>query len=573
MQKSTVFSAFTIFLFGLLALRLVQLQLLEYDKYQRLAKNNTTKQSIVRAPRGIVYDRQGRILATSKQSLSVMVYPFQLRDTVDQEKVATMLADFLSINYEDLLKKFTEMDPTTPLPLTLDNDISLETAVKIFENRERLPGIQVERQALRYYPFGNSAAHLLGYVGELSASDAKRKRFKGLHLGDIVGKDGLEKYFDADLRGINGEKRAGVDRFGKLAEPNKFSQDPLRGSDLYLTIDINLQQVAEEAMRKAGIKGAAVVLNPQNGEIYALVSEPSFDPNIFTKPVPTKLYRELANKKAFFNRAISSYTPGSIWKPVSAIAAIEHDVTSGHERLQVGEQTVLGDYSFGDWTGKKEIMDLKKALAWSRNTYFYQIAKRMKPDWIAEQGRKMGAGKKTGVEILGESDGLVPDPHWKKKKLKEVWFPGNTLHLSIGQSFLLVSPLQAAKIISTIATGGRVPKPHLVKNTFKEAPERVIAIEDQALEIVRDGLRECVSSGTGQAARLSKVTVAGKTGSAEVGGYKHSTHAWFVAYAPAEPGSRAELALAIIGEGAGHGGAVAAPIAKKILEAYFDHHR
>jgi len=567
MRKTTVLTAIALILFAILALRLAQMQLLEHAKYKRLAENNTTKYSMIRAPRGLIYDRKHRILASSKQSLSVVVYPFKLKTPEAKTKVAARLSSILGLNYDDLLKLLMELEPSTPVPLTLDSNIPVTTAIKIIEARRLLPGIEVEYQALRYYPYGETAGHLLGYIGQASEADLKSERYAYLRMGDVLGKDGLERAFDESLRGRDGEKRIPIDRFGKIAEPEKYIIAPVRGKDIELTIDLDLQRAAEEALRSGGVRGAAVVVNPNTGEILALASEPSFDPNVFTKPVPSAVYQNMLARQAFINRALSSYTPGSIWKPVSAIAAIEHGITSGHERLQVGASVNLAGINFGDWTNKSEIVNMEQAIAMSRNTYFYQLAKRMSPEWITDQGRKMGAGRLTNIEILGESEGLLPTPTWKRIKYHEPWFPGNTLHLSIGQSFLLLSPLQAAKIYSTLATGGRIPQLHIIRDPEKNKPASIVAIDPKALTVVRNGLKACINSGTGTAAKLADISVAGKTGSAEVQGYTRTTHAWFAAYAPAS--GRAQIVVVVVGEGAGHGGAIAAPIAKKILEAYF----
>ena len=244
---------------------------------------------------------------------------------------------------------------------------------------------------------------------------------------------------------------------------------------------------------------------------------------------------------------MSKYTPGSIWKPLSALAALEHGVTNGYEVLKVTGAYMMGGFRFGDWTSKKSWMDLTEALAWSRNTYFYQIAKRMKPEWISELGAKFGAGKVTGIEIPGESKGTLPSPSWKRKYMRKPWFPGNTLHYSIGQSFLLMTPLQAAKLVSGIATRGQIPQLHLVEDEEKCEPESQVKLKDSSWNIVHEGMRKVVSSGTAQVTNLPGIIIAGKTGSAEVRGYKHSTHAWFTSYAPAGKGQEPEIAMALFG--------------------------
>lgn len=570
MYKSNILSYLVLTIFLLISFRLFNLQILEHNKYKVLAKNNTTRVSILRAPRGIIYDRNQEILATSKQSLSLMVYPSILRDPYEKKSVADLLSEIVEISFDDLMKIFTEMEPTTPLPLILDNDIKIEDAIKIFENSEYLTGISVEKQATRYYPMNEIGSHFLGYVGQIDSHELKKRRSDGLRLGDLVGKVGLEKIYDEHLRGIKGEERVAVDRHGRVLNsglaPKKIVKKPIKGHDLYLTIDADIQKAASEAF--GNIAGAAIVLNPKNGEIYAFVSRPGFDPNIFTKPVPSETYAELSKKKAFLNRALSSFPPGSIWKPVTSLAALEHKITSPDEKLRVSGFITMGGFRFGDWTDRVDNMDIKEAISWSRDTYFYQIAKRMDPQWIADMGRDLGAGEITGIEIGGEDIGIVPDPTWKRKNIKEPWYPGNTLHYSIGQSYLLLTPLQAARIVSSIATRGQVPQFHLVKDPEKEKAARIISLEDISWDTVQEGMRRCVQSGTGQATKFPEIIIAGKTGSAEVKGYAHSTHAWFVSYAPAGEGEEPEIAMAIFGEGAGHGGSICAPIARKIYEAY-----
>lgn len=567
-NRSNILFYFTIILLGLLALRLFQLQVLEHQKYKVLAKNNTTRTAITRAPRGIIYDRHGNILATSKQSLSVIVYPAILRKKKDKETVADLLSRFIDMSFEDLNKLFEEMDPTTPLPLTLDNDVSIETAIRIFENQKQLPGIAVENQATRYYPHHEVVGHLLGYVGQINSEELRQGRSRGLGLGDIVGKEAIEKIYDERLQGVNGEARVSVDRHGRSLKEGegqkKIIKNAVKGEDIKLTIDIDMQKVAYDAME--GKQGAVVALNPKTGEILVLASSPSYDPNIFTKPVPSHVFNELMNKKAFVNRAISSFTPGSVWKPFTSLAALEHGVANPDERLRVSGMYNFGGFNFGDWTGKVDIIDLTEALAWSRNTYFYQIAKRMSPEWLVEVGKSFGAGNKTGVELLGESKGVVPSPEWKKKNMKEPWYPGNTLHYAIGQSFLLITPIQLAKMYAGLANKGLVPSPHLIKDQRKVFLRQINSYSPRSYEIVEGGLKRCIDSGTGQASKIPEHKIAGKTGSAEVKGYAHTTHGWFAAYAPYDD---PEIVVVVFMEGGGHGGTVAAPVARKVFEEYF----
>lgn len=553
---------------GFLFLRLLQLQFFEHDKYKRLAHNNTTRRSLARAPRGVIYDREGNILVTSKQSLSVVLYPAILRKEKDLKAFSKKLSKYIDLDEEDLFETLENIDPSTPLPITLDNDVDIKTAIKIHENASLLPGVLVQDEAIRYYPYTKVAAHVLGFVGQINNNELKKGQDRGLGLGDIVGKDGIERSFDEILQGTKGESRVAVDRYGRVLESDKFEKPnikkPVKGNDIHLTIDLDLQKAAYEALGEN--MGAAVAVNPKTGEVLVLASSPSFDPNIFTKPVGSKVYNELAKKKAFLNRALNAYTPGSIWKPVTALAALEHGVLKTSDYYRVSGAVYLNGFRFGDWTSNVAVMNIYDALAWSRNTFFYQVAKNMKPEWISDLAENFGIGETTGIELSGESRGTLPSPDWKKKKYKQQWYPGNTLHFSIGQSFLLLTPLQAAKLYSGIANDGFIPELHMIRRDKEPKLKKVSDLSQESLEIVKTALERCVDSGTGQASKLMDVAVAGKTGSAEVYGYAHSTHGWFASYAPAgDP----DIVVVVFMEGGGHGGSVAAPVARKIYETYF----
>lgn len=582
MSRGWLLYSISALLLGIILIRLFQIQVLEHDKYSFLALNNSSKLSITRAPRGIIYDRNNEILASNKQSLNLIAYPGLLRDEVQKQESAKVLSKIIKKSEKEIYELIKDINPTEPLSKIIKKDLNLDEAIQIYEKYSELPGISVEKQAIRFYPYKEIAGHILGYVGQASTKDLEKSRSlysnseKKLNIGDVVGKEGLEKVFDKKLRGINGEEWFPVDRVGRsqsqTREAEVYEKKAQKGEDLGLTIDIELQSVAEKAM--GSMAGAAVAINPQNGEILALVSKPGYDPNLFTKALSTRAFNELNRKKAFLNRAISAYTPGSIWKPISALAALENGVISRYQKFKVSDSIDLKGFRYGDWTEKEGIMGLSEAIAWSRDTYFYQMAKSMKPEWIAELGKKLGAGRKTKIELLGEARGIVPSPEWKRRTLKQQWFPGNTLHFSIGQSFLLTTPLQAAKWISAIAMNGLVPRPHIVKNLKKEKPEREIELAKENLEVVKKGMLDCVEKGTCAASRIKGIKIAGKTGSAEVHGYKHSTHGWFVAFAPAGKDSNGneqipEIVIVVFGEGAGHGGTVAAPVARKIFKHYF----
>ena len=569
--KSKVLLSLILILSLTLILRLFYLQIIKYKSYAQRAQYATSKISILTAPRGIIYDRNGKILAANKQAISVVVYPNKLKTIKEKLYAYNNLAKILKTNPYNLKEIFLKLPSNAPLPVRLQSNISTEEAIQIVENGHLLPGISIQEDPIRFYPNGPLGSHILGYISQIDEDELSKRQER--KLGDLVGKDGIEKLYDDILRGIDGKDIVEVDRFGKPLNPD-YKQgtihiDPTCGKNIYLTIDLDLQKSAEEALKESGTNSAIVSVNPNTGEVLALASYPNFDPNIFTRPLSYNSWKELLRKKAFLNRALLGYIPGSIWKPIILISALDAMVIKPNDYFNVSGAYYLGKTRFSDWTDKKATLSLKECLGWSRDTAFYQIGKKLTPEEIKKWGTKLGAGKKSGIELLGEEEGIVPDTKWKKKYTGEPWYPGNTLHYAIGQSFLLVTPLQVARIYSGLATENKIPKLQLVKQIHSyvkplPAPE-TFKIDPSILKVVKDGLEFCVEKGTGAAAMIEGIKVAGKTGSAEV----HSTaktHGWFAAYAPID---KPEIVIVVLAERAGHGGSIAAPIAKKVLEAYF----
>jgi len=569
--KISVLYGITILIGIVLIFRLFYLQVFKYKSYAERAQYSTSRISILFAPRGIIYDRNGKVFATSRQSISIIAYPNKLKKKEDKVKVYRILSKILKNNSKKVRQRFFNLPEDAALPVRIVSDISIEEAIQIVEKQHILPGISIQEEPIRFYPNGALASHVLGYTAQIDERELNNRPER--KLGDIVGKSGVEKLFDDIIRGIDGKTIVAVDRFGKPIYPD-FDKgiihvDPIPGKNIYLTLDLDLQKAAEDAMKDAKINGAVVAVNPNNGEVLALASYPNFDPNIFTKPLPSALWSSLITKKAFINRALLGYVPGSIWKPITLIAGLSAMVVQPNEIFHVSGAVYLGSTRFGDWTSKEDNLSVVEALAWSRDTAFYQIGKRLKPEQIRWWGKKLGGGKKTGIELLAEEKGIIPDSKWKKEHLKEDWYPGNTLHYAIGQSFLLVTPVQVARIYSGIATGKTVPKLHVVKKISDYLkpvePADTYKLDPALVRVVKAGLETCVESGTGGASKIELAMVAGKTGSAEVPG-SHKTHGWFASYAPAE---NPEIAVVVFAEKAGHGGSVAAPIAKKIYQHYF----
>lgn len=555
----------------ILIIKLFYLQIFQYKTYTQRAQYSTSRISVLTAPRGIIYDRNNKIIATNKQSISVIAYPNKLKTKEERLKTYNILSKILKSNQVKLKEAILKLPQNAPLPIRLQSNINIQEATLIIEKQHLLPGISIQKEPTRFYPFGSLAAHALGYISQINEKELEERPDR--KMGDLVGKYGIEKLYDDVLRGKDGKTIVAVDRYGKPIEASyKHSVihiNPIPGRNIKLTIDLELQLKAEDALKNTMASGAVIISKVDTGEILALASYPVFDPNIFTKPISNSTWNDLLMKKAFLNRALLAYPPGSIWKPITLLAALDSMAVKPNERFKVSEAVYLGNTRFGDWTNKEGIYSLEESLAWSRDTAFYQIAQRITPYLMKEWGEKLGAGRKTGIELLGEEEGIVPDEKWKKENLGESWYPGNTLHFAIGQGFLLLTPLQVTRIYSAIANGNKVPKLQLVKQVNKYIKPYQITetfkVYSDAIKVVRDGLERCVNSGTGQVSKLEHIKIAGKTGSAEVIGSK-KTHSWFAAYAPVE---QPEIVVVVINEKAGHGGDIAAKVSKQIFEYYF----
>ncbi|MBY0547450.1 MAG: penicillin-binding protein 2 [Candidatus Obscuribacterales bacterium] len=552
-----------------LAMRLVWLQVLQNNFYKARALENSTRVTFLRAPRGIIYDRHGNMVATNKQTLSLVAVPLQLEDV---DAVAVRLSRILELPYADIKARLEKAKVSdSVLPVVIERDLSLEIVSRFYDQKLFLPAIEVMPDISRNYPQGELFCHVMGYCGEITESQLARRPER--RMGDVVGQEGIERLYDTQLRGIDGEQRVRVNAAGET-----FSRDTAKpvvtkeaqaGLPVVLSIDTELQQAAAEALGER--HGAVVACDPRTGEILALVSNPKFDPNCFTRRITPDVWKKLnAPDHPLFNRALSGFPPGSIWKAITTLAALEYKVVKPDTKLRVSGGIALGGFFFHDWTSASGVFDLVKCLAWSRDSAYYQMALKMTPEMIKEWGMKFGAGRPTGVELPHESSGLVPDSEWKLRVCHEKWYPGNTLHMSIGQTFLQVTPLQALRIFAGLGQRGVVPNLHMVIKVGDRlipppVPEKV-KIKKEYMDVVSKGLKAVVASGTGGATRLGNVEVAGKTGSAEAPPIGSKTHAWFCCYAPAD---KPTIAICAFIEHGGHGGSAAAPVARVVLDKYF----
>lgn len=554
---------------SILLLRLGWLQILQRRYYQNRAVENSSRVTFLRAPRGVIYDRHGNLLATNKQSLSMIVIPAQLDDL---DTLSQRLARVLDLPVAEVLDRLQKArESNSVLPVVIEHDLDLNIVSRFYEQKLFLPGVDILKDISRNYPQGELTAHVLGYTGEITESQLKRHPER--KMGDVVGQDGIERLYDSQLRGIDGEQRVRVNAAGLSVSADTshpvVAKESKPGQPLVISLDLDLQKAAYQALGDR--HGAVVVMDPQTGEILAMVSKPSFDNNDFTRRITPDVWKRLNSPDhPLFNRALSGYPPGSVWKPITLLAALDKKVVKPDTKLHVSGGISLGGFFFHDWTATSGLFDLVKCLAWSRDSAFYQMALHLTPEQIKEWAVKFGAGRPTGVELLHESLGLVPDSEWKLRVYHEKWYPGNTLHVSIGQSFLQITPLQGARIYSGFGMKGQIPEAHFaVKLGERQIPPprpEIVKTKPEYLNVVLAGLKAVVASGTGGATKLGNIEVAGKTGSAEAPPAGSKTHAWFCCYAPAD---KPRIAMCAFVEHGGHGGTAAAPIAKAVLEKFF----
>ncbi len=567
---------------ALLGLRLWHLQIREGPYYRDLSENNRTRQVLLEPARGLIYDRHGVLLANNVPSFSLYV---TLEDVKDREVLVEQLADLLGLDPALIRKKLGGKGGKL-LPRKIKDRMTLRDAMLVESHRLDLPGVMVEVESQRNYPGGVTAAHLLGYVGEISPEQLEKPEFSGLHQGSIVGQYGVEKSFDRHVRGQAGQKNVEVDALGHEKRAAVVER-PQAGNDLYLTIDVRLQKVAEDLLGQE--YGAIVALDPTNGDILAMASRPGFDPNVLSRELTPKQWVEIVQDEGrpLNNRASQGqYPPGSTFKVPMAVAALE-------TKTMAPSSTVFcnGGYQFGkriyhDWKASGHgAVDLHTALVHSCDVYFYTVGQRMGIDVMAEFGREFGLGQGTGVELPSERAGIMPSTAWKQKAKNEPWLPGETVSAAIGQGYVTVTPLQMASLIGTVANDGVNYRPRLVQAVMDRitgnlqelpaVPRGKIKAKPETFRIIKEALADVVTKGTATRAKSSLVTIGGKTGTAQVAALrtgpeenipkKFRDHAWFVAFAPVES---PKIAVAVLAEHMGHGGSAAAPLAKEVIETY-----
>ena len=567
---------------GVLAIRVWNLQIREGPYYRDMAVNNRTRAVLLEPARGLIHDRNGVLLANNAPSFNLYV---TLEDVKDRDLLVEGLVKLIGLDEVRLRKKLAERGPKL-VPRKVKGGLTLREAALVESHRLDFPGVMIQAESQRNYRLGPAAAHLLGYVGEISAEQLERTDGEDLHQGSIVGQHGVEKTYDTYLQGRSGQKTIEVDALGHEKRV-VATQRPEPGDDVYLTIDIRLQQLAEGLLGEEA--GAIVALDPTNGEVLALASRPAFDPNMLSRDLTAKQWDEVIRDQGrpLTNRATQGqYPPGSTFKIVMAAAALDTKTVTPESKIRCTGGYQFGKRLFKDWkVGGHGPMDIRQAIVHSCDVFFYTVGQRMGIDTIASYATQFGLGRETGLELPSERGGIVPSTAWKERVRHEPWWPGETVSASIGQGYVTVTPLQMAYLTATVANGGTVFRPRLVRGineratgVYRESPAIEVGrltVKSETLTLIQEAMAGVVAHGTATRAKSSLVTIAGKTGTAQTVALRPGPekdipkrlrdHAWFVAYAPVEAPT---IAVAVLVEHMGHGGTAAAPLAKQMIEAY-----
>jgi penicillin-binding protein 2 len=578
-------------MFAVIFFRLWYLQVLSGDDYIQAARQNRVRAIKVQAPRGEIVDRHGQELVENRKSMSIKLTPDRMPDDVDERReVYRRLAKLLGLNAGRLERRIESELKTLPFAKpTVKQDVDYRLVAYVLERQEQFPGVEPESEFLRRYPHAQVGAHLFGQVGEVTRKQLSDERYNGLEMGDRVGQAGIEAEYDRFLRGRNGAARVEVDALGNLTKTLK-RQTPLQGSQLRLSLDLDVQRVAQQALAGGTGKGAFAVMNVNNGEVLALGSQPSFDPNVFTKPLSQKKLNQLTSKdlgEPLLNRAIQAgYPTGSTFKLVTAAAALESGhITPGTVLSDPGSLTV-GGVTFENAGGVAHgALALVHALTVSSDVFFYQLGRDMDEKGMPLQAwaRRLGIGRRTGIDLPAEEPGRLPTPAWRnswyKQKLTErPWSVGDNINLSVGQGDLLSNPLQMAVAYAAIANGGRVLRPRLglrIEDASGRALQQLdaptarrVKISEENRQAILDGIFGAASAPGGTSTAVFEgfpIPVAGKTGTAEHLG--KADQSWYVALAPYP---NPKYVVAVTDEAGGFGADTAAPMARLILAELLD---
>jgi penicillin-binding protein 2 len=614
--RIAILGVLAIVLFCALFFRLWALQVISGEKYLEDAKNNQVRTFRVPAQRGTIVDRNGNVLVSNQPGTQIRLWPAAFAGIPEVEITAEFrrLSKLLGLEMKELREALArgEADPLTPV--VIKTSIGDHKVNYLLEHQREFPGVQIASVQLRHYDSGMTAAQLLGYVGEIDAKQLEQRDGEDYASGDIIGQSGVEATYDRYLRGRPGVGQVRVDAMGRVTSRQEFSQLAQPGYSVKLTLDSELQEAAESAIQY-GIQlaqtngeyyadgGAIVAMDPNDGAILALASSPSYDPEIYVERKEKDLERlaEPSANHPALNRPVNGlYPPGSTFKPVTALAALETGLVTPHEVIQCDPSFEVAGQTFANWDPfYNQSITLVPAIAMSCDTYFYRLAMRFyeaEGSPLQRWARRMGLGAATGIDIGPEATGLIPTPTWRRDYFDhpwdKVWRPGDSVQLSIGQGDVLTTPLQMARLYALIANGGKLVQPHLVSQieepspneqapvvvrTVRPKPPRDAGLNPVNVRIVQEGLVDAAQNGSyGTSAAVFggfPVSIAGKTGTAEkwqeIPGYPNGKlldQAWWCGYGPT---SSPEIVVCALIENGGHGGAVAAPTAMQVFAQYF----
>jgi len=564
LQAIPIATVISLIFFGGIGWRLNYLQLQQGEVNQQKAEDNRTRIVPKQPVRGNIFDRHGKILATSRQSYSAYVWPKAQKER-NWLKNVEIIAQILEVEAAEIQQKVETAGYNYPSLIPIARNLTPEQVTALEEYKPQLRWIETDIDKVRHYPEGQLAVHVLGYTGELDREQLKQRKSQGYRLGDVIGKMGIESAYESELRGEWGGLKLGVDGAGRVVD--LLGEKPAEsGENLTLTIDAEVQRAAESALGKR--RGAIVALDPETGEVVAMASYPSFDPNIFSAAITPEVWRELQSRgNPFLNMSLRAFPPASTFKIVTAAAGLETGKYPPNTVLGTYPYISVGGTRFREWNRRGfGRMGYVSSLAWSSNTFYAQIGRGVGGKELIKYARLFGFGQPTGIELRGETAGLIADDAWKRRNFKNWgWTTGDTVNMSIGQGFTSATPLQVAVMFSAIANNGYRVTPHLVQN--QSQPEKVnLKLKPTTISTIKNGLRAVVNGGTG--AKLNSPTTppgAGKSGTAEAP--PGDSHTWFGAYAPHD---KPEIVVVAFAEhSGGGGGSIAAPMVRQVMEAYF----
>ncbi len=574
--KIAFFQYLTVAVFLFLITGFWDLQIRNPEVYQERALENSVKSVPVLAPRGKILDRDGRVIVDNHSSFSL----YLSRENLKMEHLRP-IAEGLSLDYDALVARVRRFQSRgapqyEPIPIKEELTPGELAFVDSHKDANTFPELEVVHVQHRLYPRDGLAAHVIGYVGEISEAELSTPEFANFHQGDVIGKDGIERQYNDQLMGVDGQRRVEVDSFGNERHVLD-DKEAIPGKNVQLTIDLDLQAVAELTLENR--RGAVVALDPRTGEVLAMVSRPAFDPNLFAGRIRSKDWKDLLDNPdhPLLNRAIQAQlAPGSTFKPIMALAGLETGVINDNFHISCpGGASFYGRF-FKCW-GRHGTVGVHEGLVHSCDTFFYNVANRMDIDDIAHYAEMAGYGHKTGIDLPHEAEGVVPSRRWKIRNFREKWYPGENISVGIGQGATTVTPLQMAAAIGGIAVGGMWFQPHMIAEA-RLLPARRGEVNLENIRKVIDGMFGVVNEpgGTGGRAKLPGIEVCGKTGTAQLAsndllkgtsyGLTHKDNAWFVGFAPRE---NPEIVVAALFESGEHG-QLAAPIVRDVMKAYFD---